>query len=146
MYGFITYSNVLSIDYKIQSSMYLLILLKWTCLYTYKCLLLVGFPGGSDSKETACNAGDSGSIPGSGRSLGEGNGSPLQYSCMENSMDRGAWQAIVQWGCKESDTTERLSLTQTYLVQQNVKNGQDNFEENKSTQLVLQVVSLIINV
>ena len=97
----------------------------------------MGFPGGSNSKETACNAGDPGSIPGSGRSLGEGNGSPLQYSCMENSMDRGAWQAIVQWGCKEPDMTEQLSLTQTYLVQQNVKNNQDNFEENKSTQLVL---------
>ena len=52
-------------------------------------------------------------------------------------MDRGAWQAIVQWGCKEPDMTEQLSLTQTYLVQQNVKNSQDNFEENKSTQLVL---------
>ena len=48
------------------------------------------FPGGSDSKESACNAGDSGSIPESGRSPGEGNGYPLQYSCLENSMDRGA--------------------------------------------------------
>ena len=43
--------------------------------------------------ESACNAGDSGSIPGLGRSPGEGNGNPLQYSCLENSMDRGAWQA-----------------------------------------------------
>ena len=51
--------------------------------------------GGSDSKESACNAGDPGSIPGSGRSLGEGNGKPLQYSCLENPMDRGAWQATV---------------------------------------------------
>ena len=72
---------------------------------------MVHFPGGSDGKETACNAGDPGLIPGLGRSLGEGNGSPLQYSCMENSMERGAWQAIVQWGHKELDTTERLSLT-----------------------------------
>ena len=47
------------------------------------------FPGGSDDKETACNAGDLGSIPGLGRSPGEGNGYPLQYSCLENSMDRG---------------------------------------------------------
>ena len=54
-------------------------------------LLYVGFPGGSNSKESACNAGDSGSIPGLGRSPGEGNGYPLQYSCPENSMDRGAW-------------------------------------------------------
>ena len=49
-----------------------------------------GFPGGSDGKASACNAGDLGSIPGSGRSPGEGNGNPLQYSCLENSMDRGA--------------------------------------------------------
>ena len=55
-----------------------------------------GFPGGSDSKKkSTCNAGDSGSIPGSGRSPGEGNDYPLQYSCLENSMDRRAWQATV---------------------------------------------------
>ena len=57
--------------------------------------LAMGFPGGSDGKETACNAGDSGSIPGSGRSPGEGNGNPLQYSSLENAMDRGAWRATV---------------------------------------------------
>ena len=50
-----------------------------------------GFPGGSDGKVSACNAGDPGSIPGLGRSPGEGNGNPLQYSCMENPMDGGAW-------------------------------------------------------
>ena len=55
----------------------------------------VDFPGGSDGKESTCNAGYSGSIPGLGRSPGEGNGYPLQYSCLENSMDRGAWQAAV---------------------------------------------------
>ena len=54
-----------------------------------------GFPSISDGKESACNAGDLGSIPGSGRSPEEGNGYPLQYSCLENSMDRAAWQAIV---------------------------------------------------
>ena len=54
--------------------------------------------GGSDGKELACNAGVLGSIPGSGRRFpGEGNGNPLQYSCLENPMDRGAWQAIVYW-------------------------------------------------
>ena len=52
---------------------------------------LSGFPGGSDSKVSVCNAGDPSSIPGSGRSPGEGNGNPLQYSCMENSMDWGDW-------------------------------------------------------
>jgi len=49
------------------------------------------FPGSSDGKDSACNAGDLGLIPGLGRSPGEGNGNPLQYSCLENSMDRGAW-------------------------------------------------------
>ena len=55
----------------------------------------MGFPGGSDGKESACNAGDLGSVPGLGRSPGEENGNPLQYSCQENSMDRGAWRATV---------------------------------------------------
>ena len=69
-----------------------------------QCIL--GSPGGSDSKEFVCSAGDPGSMPGSGRSPGEGNGNPLQYSGLENSMDRGAWQATVHGGHKESDTTE----------------------------------------
>ena len=54
-----------------------------------------GFPGGSNGKESAFNAGDLSSIPGSGRFPGEGKGCPLQYSCLENSMDRGAWQVAV---------------------------------------------------
>ena len=61
----------------------------------YTMELLRGFHGGSAGKETACNAGDLGSIPGSGRPPGVGNGNPLQYSCLENSMDREAWQATV---------------------------------------------------
>ena len=52
---------------------------------------IMGFPGGSDSKVSACNAGDPGSISGPGRSPGEGNGNPLQLSCLENAMDRGVW-------------------------------------------------------
>ena len=64
---------------------------------------LAGFPGGSDGKESACNAGDLGSIPASGRSPGEGNGNPLQYSCLENPMGSGAWQAIVH-GVAKSQT------------------------------------------
>ena len=60
-----------------------------------KCIsvTLHGFPGGSDGKESACSVGDLGSIPGLGRSPGEENSYPLQYSGLENSMDRGAWQA-----------------------------------------------------
>ena len=54
-------------------------------------LTSMGFPGGSEVKASACSVGDSGSIPELGRSPGEGNGNPLQYSCLENPMDRGAW-------------------------------------------------------
>ena len=57
--------------------------------------LQLGFPSGLNGKESACNAGGPGSFPGSGRSPVEGNGYPLQFSCLENSMDRGAWQAMV---------------------------------------------------
>ena len=64
-----------------------------------------GFPGGSDGKESACNVGDPGSIPGMGRSPAEGKGYPLQYSGLENSMD------CIVWGCKELDMIERLSLS-----------------------------------
>ena len=63
----------------------------------------VCFPGGSDGKESACNAGNLGLIPGSGRSPREGNGNPLQYSCLENPKDRGAWQATVH-GVTKSQT------------------------------------------
>ena len=69
----------------------------------------MGFPSGSDSKESTCNAGDLGSIPGFGRSPGEGNVYPLQYSGLENSMDRGAWKIIVYGVAKSPDMTERLS-------------------------------------
>ena len=64
-----------------------------------------GFPGGSVVKNLPANAGDGGSIPGSGRSPGEGNGNPFQYSCLGNSMDGEAWPAIVHGVAKESDTT-----------------------------------------
>ena len=64
----------------------------------------LGFPGGSEGKASAFNAGHPGSTPGSGRSPGEGNDNPLQYFCLENPMDRGAWQA--PWGRKELDMTE----------------------------------------
>ena len=63
-----------------------------------------GFPGSSDSKESAYNAAEPGSIPGSGRSPGEGNVNPLQYSCLENPLERGAW-----WADCESVRTERLT-------------------------------------
>ena len=64
-----------------------------------------GFPGGLDGKAFACNVGDLGSIPGAGRSPGEENGNPLQYSCLKNPMDRGGWQATVH-RVTESDMSE----------------------------------------
>ena len=68
----------------------------------------MGFPGSSDGKASAYNAGDPGSVPGLGRSPGEGNGYPLQYSCLENFVDRGAWQATVH-GAAELGTTKQLT-------------------------------------
>ena len=71
-------------------------------------MLYSGFPDGSVGKEFTCNAGDTGSVPGLGRSLGGGNGNPLQYSCLENPMDRGAWWATVHGVAKELDVTARM--------------------------------------
>ena len=66
----------------------------------------IGLPWWLSGKESAANAGDTGYIPGSGRSPREGNGNTLKYSCLGNLMDRGAWQAIYSpWRCKESDAT-----------------------------------------
>ena len=69
-----------------------------------------GFPGSSDGKEYACNARDPDLVPRLGRYPGEGNGNPLQYSCLENSMHRGAWRSI-DLGVAESDTTEQLTFS-----------------------------------
>ena len=73
-------------------------------------VMTLGFPCGSDGKESACNVGDSGSIPGLEISPGEGNGNTLQYSCLENSMDRGSSPAIVH-GVTELNTTQWLTLS-----------------------------------
>ena len=82
--------------------------------YLFVRLILWAFSGDVGVKNLPANAGDPrvvGSIPGPGRSPGGGNGNPLQYFCLENSVDRGAWQAIYSsWGQKELDTTERLTL------------------------------------
>ena len=82
----------------------------WPRLSLHDCLLTVtdlqfeGFPVGSVVKNLSANAGDTGSIPGSGRSAGEENSNPFHYSCLENPMDMGAWQATVH-AVTESDTT-----------------------------------------
>ena len=83
-----------------------------THTHTYLSIYL-GFPGGSDGKESACSEGDTGSIPELERAPGVGNGNPLQYSCLENSMDRGAWWATVQ-GVAESWT--QLSNFHKYIL------------------------------
>ena len=79
-----------------------------TDLYTYQKIM--GFLNCSVSKEFACNSGDVSSIPGSGRPLGGGNGNPLQYSCLENPMDRGAWLGYSPNSRKELGTTEQLRM------------------------------------
>ena len=80
--------------------------MKYTWLF-----LSLGFPGSSAGKESVCNAGDLGSIPGLGRSPEERNFNSFQYSCLENSMDRGAWWVTVHGGHKELDMTEWLTHT-----------------------------------
>ena len=74
-----------------------------------------GFPGGSEVKVSARNEGDPGSIPGSGRSPGEGNGNPLQYPCLESPMDGRSWWATVHGGLKESDMTEQVHFTSWWI-------------------------------
>ena len=85
----------------------------------------MGLPGGSDSKESASNGWDLGLIPGPGRSLGEGNGNPLQYSCLENSMDRGAWRAAAR-GVTESNMTD-----QHFHFLSSLKHRYEREEKNK---------------
>ena len=72
---------------------------------------LMGFPDGSEGKASACNVGDQGLIPGLGRSPGEGNGNPLQYSCLENPMDGGAWWATVHGVAKSRTRLSDFTFT-----------------------------------
>ena len=86
---------------------------------------VMGFPGGSDGKEYACNAGDPGSIPESERSPGEENGYPLEYFCLENSMDRGAWKSVVviHGVNKELNMTEGNGTPLQYSCLENPMDG-----------------------
>ena len=76
---------------------------------------VLGFPGGSDGKQYACNAGDPGLIPGLGRLSGEGKRNPLQYSCLENPHGQRSLAGYSPWGHKHLDTTEQLSTARTGL-------------------------------
>ena len=89
--------------YTIKLVRYCTFLLQGMVIKQYNCFLM-GFPGGSAVKNPPANTGDMGSIPGSGRSPGEGNGNPLQYSCLGNPTDKGAWWATAHSVAKESDT------------------------------------------
>ena len=79
--------------------------------------VFLGFPGGSDGKESPCNAGDLCSVPGLGRSPGGGHGNPLQYSCLENPHGQRRLEGYSPWGCKKSDTTEQLSTAYSPQLQ-----------------------------
>ena len=90
----------------------------WNVLILSIYLTYLGFPGGSEVKASACNVGDLGSIPGSGRSPGEGNGNPLQYSCLENPMDGGAWRATVHGVAKSWTRLSDFTFTFTFCYLQ----------------------------
>ena len=108
----------------------------------------MGLPRWLSGKEPSCNAGEVGSLPGLGRSPGGENGDLLQYSCLENSMDRGAWCSIVH-GVEESDTTERLSTHMSrdtvcpwaYTVLGMHRNGENGFFPNINS--AWQIISII---
>ena len=92
---------------------------------------VLGFPGGSEAKASTCNAGDLGSITGSGRSPGEGNGNPLQYSCLENPMDRRAWLVTVHGFSKSRTRLSDFTFTCFVLVKKKQTNtlNIDGFSE-----------------
>ena len=77
---------------------------------------IMGFPGGSNGKESTCNVGDLGLIPGMGIFPGGGHGNPFQYSCLENLYGQRSLAGYSPWGSKESDTTEQLSTAQYMVV------------------------------
>ena len=115
-----SFSNCLWLE--CRNAVDLCILTYWfTVYYVYYHVTLVNslinssFPGGSDGKESACNAGDLGLIPGLGRSPGGGHGDPLQYSCLENTHGQRSLVGYIPWGLKESDPTEQLN-THTAFV------------------------------
>ena len=81
-----------------------------------KLYLLLGFPGSSDGKESTCNVGDLGSVPGLGRSPGGGHGNPLQYSCLENPHGLRSLVDYSPWSSKELDTTKQLRYLKYLLL------------------------------
>ena len=93
----------------------------------WRWLVALDFPGGSDDKASVYNVGDPGSIPGLGRSTGEGNDNPLQYYCLENPMDRGAWWARVHGVAKSWTRLSDFTYFTQFVVVNWIKNCQSNF-------------------
>ena len=89
---------------------------KWKTAEISEFCIMRGFPGSSAGKESTCNAGDPGLIPGLGSSPGGGHGNPLQYSCLENSHGQRSLAVYSPWGRKESDTTEQLSTQHIHIL------------------------------
>ena len=97
--------------------------------FNFRMLVALGFPGGASLKHLPANTGDAGSIPGSGRSLGDGNGCPFQYSCLENSIDTGTWQATVH-GVVKSLIQLR---THAHIIMEHKSQQKQNFLNNGGT-------------
>ena len=108
-------------------------LLNTYCVHSSICIhRRPGLPGGSDGKKSACNVGDLGSIPESGRSPGEGNSYPLLYSFLENSMDRGAWRATVHGVAKSQTQLSDFTFTFTSDLRRELLSGNaDTIQERK---------------
>ena len=114
------------------------------------CYQQSAFPGGSDGKVSAYNAGDLGSIPGLGRSPGEGNGNPLQYSCLENPMDGGAWLATVHGVAKSQTQLSDFTITITnnqnlrkYIIYNSNKNTVSGINLTKCKTFILKTNFII---
>ena len=96
----------------------------------------MGFPGGSDGKESGCNAGGPGSVPGSGRSPGEVNGYPLQYSCLGNPMDREAWWTIVNGATKRVKSNSTIN-TICFCNEKNNSKANHSSYQSREHQLIM---------
>ena len=105
--------------------------ISWLCTFCFYFIIIIftmryvdlGFPGSSDSKESSCNAGGLGLTPGSGRSPGEGNGNPLQYSCLGNAMEGGAWWAAVHGVPKSRTRLSRHVYTHVWNLSSPTRDG-----------------------
>ena len=103
-------------------------------------MLKLGFPGASDDNESACDMGDLTSIPVSGRSLGDGNGKLLQYPCLEDSMDRGAWQVYSLWSHKKRYDWATNTTANVEIVQEEKINEEKNEKMRKKRRKVVIII------